>query len=268
MGHVQMRIESLNLSGFKNFEINTKINFQDEHSNFIFDTEEETKIFLFDTILAVLFGIPPGEKPLFKSEDPACKIFTGMLTMDFGGREFLIERDFETDFVAGIFFNSSGSKKPEPFFQGKDYVHSGTSRPFLTALRQYFEFCEKDAIRDICLRNPENENRTLAEILDIFYLLLNPGMKTLRIKNALDLFTPALSMMSDPGQQAPIPERIDYLRWIQASLIDLLKINNRSDQLVLDIRILDQLIKTVNNLISELETLTHTCRESTDSVWF
>jgi len=64
-----MNIEALNLSGFKNFDLDTKLNFRDEHKNIIFDADDEIKYFVFEAILGVIFGLDSHEKLQFKSAD-------------------------------------------------------------------------------------------------------------------------------------------------------------------------------------------------------
>ena len=107
-----MQITSLNLSGFKYFDLDTQINFKDNNNQLLSNSESEQKYYLFEVILGVLFGLPSEEKINFRDLDGTVHTFTGMLTIEFSDRTMLIERDFETDFVACLL---SSQKEVKPF---------------------------------------------------------------------------------------------------------------------------------------------------------
>ena len=76
-----MRIESLQISGFKGYEHATSINFFDEHGNLIFDTDGEERLFIFEAILGIIFGFTPEEKKKFRGDQSVNQTFTGLVTL-------------------------------------------------------------------------------------------------------------------------------------------------------------------------------------------
>ena len=138
-----MQISSLNLSGFKYFDLDTQINFKDKNSQLLSNSDSEQKYYLFEVILVVLFGLTSEEKINFRDLDGTVHTFTGMLTIEFADRTMLIERDFETDFVACLI---SSKKEVKPFYQGKDIILNGAPRPYIKMLNEFFSITEKDVI--------------------------------------------------------------------------------------------------------------------------
>ena len=117
-----MQITSLNISGFKYFDIDTQINFKENRSHLLTGRDSDQKYYIFEAILGVLFGLASEEKINFRDLDGTTHTFTGMLTLDLSDRTMLIERDFETDFVACLL---SSKKEVKPFYQGKDIIQNG-----------------------------------------------------------------------------------------------------------------------------------------------
>lgn len=245
-----MNIISLNLSGFKNFGLNTQLNFKDKNNNLIFDSESEQKYFIFEAILGVLYGLTIEEKERFRDLENS-KVFTGMITMDFADRTMLIERDFETDFVACLL---ATPKNVKPFFQGKDFIQNGTQRPYLKMLRSLFPITDKNLILEICYDSKASEPNNLSDLLDSLYLLLSPQFKISEVKNLIQNGKFSNNNFSVPGIDAPIKNQIDYLKWKKAFLIDLLKVDNRMDEIEQDIEKLQNLLQSIQNKDSQKDS--------------
>jgi len=238
-----MNIISLNLSGFKNFGLNTQLNFKDKNDNLIFDAESEQKYFIFEAILGVLYGCTNEDKKRFRDLENS-KVFTGMITLDFADRTMLIERDFETDFVACLL---SSSKKVKPFFQGKDFVQNGAKRPYLQMLRSVFPITDKNLILEICYDSKSSEPKNLSDLLDSLYLLLSPQIKISEVRSLIQNGKFSQNNFSVPEIDAPLKDQIDYLKWKKLFLIDLLKVDNRMDEIEQDIERLQILLQSIQN---------------------
>ncbi len=174
-----MELVSLQISGFKYYDINTQLNFKDEHDNLIFETDGDKKRFLFEAILGVLFGFTAKEKSYFRGDTESVKTFTGMLTLALDERTMIIERDFETDFVACILADPQNVK---PIFQGKDYVDSGFERPYLHMLKSIFPIIDKNLYLEIGYEGSQNNRTNLSDLLDTLNLLLTPNFKITTIR--------------------------------------------------------------------------------------
>ena len=162
-----MDITSLELSGFKNYDNNTQLNFKDAHNNFIFDTDSNSKTFFFEVILGIIFGFNAKEKKRFRGNPDINKTFTGMLTLSLDERTMIIERDFETDFVACLL---SDPKNTRSIFQGKDFVDNGYSRPYLQMLRSVFPVINKELFLEVCYDDAIQANHNFSDLLNTFYL--------------------------------------------------------------------------------------------------
>lgn len=169
-----MHIVSLQISGFRNYDVNTQLNFLDEHKNLIFDAESDKKVFIFETILGIIFGFTPEEKQKFRGNPEVNKTYTGLITLELDERTMMIERDFETDFVACLI---SDTKTTRPIFQGKDTMNNGYSRPYLDMLKSVFPIIDKELFREVCYVDPGGLNQKLSDLLDTLYLLLTPQFK-------------------------------------------------------------------------------------------
>lgn len=169
-----MEIVSIQISGFKNYAVNTQFYFKDTFNNFIFHAENEQKVFIFKTILGILFGFNKEEQDAFRGSREESKVFTGIITFDLEDRTLLIERDFETNIVAGLIVNGTKSK---PVFQGKDFIDQGMERPYIQMISTMFPVTDKDIISDICLQSYDFESGNFSDLLEIFYTLLQPSIQ-------------------------------------------------------------------------------------------
>lgn len=244
-----MQIISLNLSGFKNYDLNTQLNFRDQNNSAIFEREFEQKDFIFESILGVVYGLSAEEKERFRKAES--KVFTGLVTLDFAERTLLIERDFETDFVACLL---ATPQKIKPFFQGKDIIRSAENRPYLQLLKSLFPITDKNLILEICYNSAPNKAMTLSDLFDTLYLLLSPQIKIAEARNLIQESKLTQENFRIPAIEAPLNEQIDFLKWKRAYLIDLLKVDSKIDEIDHDLEKLQLLINSIQNKDHKLES--------------
>lgn len=174
-----MEIISLELSGFINYESKTNFNYKDKHNNLIFDMNGQSNSFFFEAILGTIFGFSSEEKVKFRGDPELNKTFTAMITLSLDQRTMIIERDFETDFVACLL---SDTKTTRSIFQGKDFAENDFSRPYLQMLRSIFPIIDKELFVEICYDLATNDKRNFSDLLDILYSLLTPQFKFSNVK--------------------------------------------------------------------------------------
>ncbi len=239
-----MQITSLNLSGFKYFDIDTQINFKDKRNSLLTDSDSEQKYYLFEAILGVLFGLTSEEKINFRDMDGSVQTFTGMLTIEFSNRTMLVERDFETDFVACLL---STNKVVKPFYQGKDIIINGSSRPYIKILSEFFSITEKDTILEICYDADANNPKNIFGLLSTFYLLVSPQYKiadSLALINT-DKFDKIL--LHPLESKKSTEEQIEHLKKKKSFLTDLLIIDSRMNEISHELEQLQILINLIQN---------------------
>ncbi len=177
-----MKLISLEISGFKHYSASSKINFEDEHKNPIVEIQDKNKFYLFEIILAIIFGLNDEEKQKFRGDVNESKTHTGLLTFNFDHQTMIIERDFSTNFVACLLSDAHTAK---PIFQGKDYVGSDYSRPYLQMLQTVFPLIDKTIYQEIIHALYHDKQATLSDILNTFSLILSPRFKINRYYNLL-----------------------------------------------------------------------------------
>lgn len=178
-----MEIISLELSGFKNYETKTQFNFKDIHNNLIFDMNGSEKTFFFEAILGTIFGFSGDEKLQFRGDPELNKTFTSLVILVLDQRTMIIERDFETDFVACLL---SDTKTTRSIFQGKDIAESGYSRPYLQMLRSVFPIINKELFIEVCYDIASENKGNFSNLLDTLYSLLTPQFKFNQIKSLVN----------------------------------------------------------------------------------
>lgn len=174
-----MEIISLELSGFKNYEAKTSFNFKDKRNNLIFDMNGAEKSYFFEAILGTIFGFTSDDKLKFRGNPTLNKTFTAMITLALDQRTMIIERDFETDFVACLL---SDTKTTRSIFQGKDFADNGFSRPYLQMLRSVFPIIDKELFIEVCYKLAGENNGNFSDLLEILYSLLTPQFKFSNVK--------------------------------------------------------------------------------------
>ena len=239
-----MQITSLNLSGFKYFDLDTQINFKDNNNQLLSNSESEQKYYLFEVILGVLFGLPSEEKINFRDLDGTVHTFTGMLTIEFSDRTMLIERDFETDFVACLL---SSQKEVKPFYQGKDLILNSTPRPYLKMLNEFFSITEKDVILEICYDADANDPKNLIELLNTLYILISPQFKILESTHLIQPDKLNDGYLNPPDSNDSVETKIAYYKRKQDFLTDLMIVDSRIKELTHDLEQLQELIHLIQN---------------------
>lgn len=173
-GILRMEVVNLEISGFRQYETHTTFDFKNKEKDFIFDADKSAKLFLLDSILGIIFGFDADEKEKFRGDDRINKTFTGVVTLELDARTMMIERDFETNFVACIL---SDVKTTRSVFQGKDFVGNGYSRPYLQMLKSIFPITDKDIIREICIDDEDKVSDSFKNLLNVLYIIFTPQFK-------------------------------------------------------------------------------------------
>ena len=239
-----MQITSLNLSGFKYFDIDTQINFKDNPNSLLSGSDSDQKYYLFEAILGVLFGLTSEEKINFRDLDGSVQTFTGMLTIEFSNRTMLIERDFETDFVACLL---SSNKEVKPFYQGKDIILNGTPRPYIKILSEFFSITEKDTILEICYDADANDPKNIFGLLSTFYMLVSPQYKITDSASLIDTDKFDNILLDPLESKKSTEEQIEYLKKKKSFLTNLLSIDSRMNEINHDLEQLQKLIYLIQN---------------------
>jgi len=233
-----MRIQSLQLSGFKGFDQNTTINFLDEHQNLVFESDSENNQFFIQAILGIIFGLNAEEKLAFRGDPKVNQTFTGLVSLVLDQKVLLIERDFETDVIACLLTDPQSSR---PIFQGKDIVDNGFSRPYLDMLRSIFPIVDKSIYLEV-LEDEISEGKSLGELLASLYLLFSPSFK---LNKTRALLNQAESVASEilPGKFDT--NDIQQLMRFKEFLLVLQKVNSLRTELIEDLNKLNHLIQKI-----------------------
>ena len=237
-----MQIVSLNLSGFKHFDSNTQLDLSKSDNPLLTDTSQQTIEFLFDSILGILYGLGDDEKLRFRH--PESKIFTGMLTMQFASRNMLIERDYETGFVACLL---ATPQKAKPLFQGKDDPNNHQNRHYMHMFHSIFPVANKSILKMICYEILKPAPKTLNQLLEIFYLLMSPLIKVSEVRHLLQIEKFNLQgsenqLINDPGQG-----QRNYLKWKKNILHKMQKAFSLMLIIEEDIKQLHDLVETIRS---------------------
>ncbi len=233
-----MRIESLQISGFKGYEQTTTINFFDEHSNLIFDTEGEERIFIFKAILGIIFGFSPDEKKHFRGDVALNQTFTGLVTLVLDQKTVLIERDFETDIIACLLSDNSSSR---PIFQGKDIVENGYSRPYLEMLRSIFPIVDKSLYLEI-LQEEIYEGSSLSNLLHSLYLLLSPRFNLNKVRHLISKSEAYITTIDTSRLDS---KNLEQLNQFRECLVFLKSVAHFRQQLKSDLDKFNQLLRKI-----------------------
>ena len=239
-----MQITSLNISGFKYFDIDTQINFKENRSHLLTGRDSDQKYYIFEAILGVLFGLASEEKINFRDLDGTTHTFTGMLTLDLSDRTMLIERDFETDFVACLL---SSKKEVKPFYQGKDIIQNGTPRPYMKMLSDFFSVTDKDTILEICYDADANDPKNLFGLLSTFYILVSPQFKISESAKLIENKEFDNSLLVPLDTIKSTEDQIEFLKKKKSFLTDLLIIDSRTKEFNHDLEKLQELIHLIQN---------------------
>jgi len=247
-----MEIISLELCGFKNYEVKTHFNFKDQHNNLIFDMNGRTNSFFFEAILGTIFGFNSEEKVKFHGDPTLNKTFTSMITLSLDQRTMIIERDFETDYVACLL---SDTKTTRSIFQGKDFAENSFSRPYLQMLRSIFPIIDKELFVEICYDLATRDKHNFSDLLDILYSLLTPQFKFSNVKY---LISEGNLNEQECLKAQKDADRLNKIQCLQKAVQHIIKIKKNEDELQSDINKLEVLIeglKSRYNLSQRSENL-------------
>ncbi|GEM_PF-2394082 len=236
-----MEIVTLELSGFKNYEKHHQFNLRDLHLNTDPRIFEEEREFFLHVILGIVFGFTAAEKEKYRGDPELNKTFTGVITLALEERTMMIERDFETDFVACLL---SDIKTTRPIFQGKDFVDNGYSRPYLQMLRSIFPIVDKQLFLNVCTTPPVGGKASFHQIMHTLYILFTPQFKFSSGKfmvNEAQKIIHSYHKLDDEANQA------EKLLKKKISLQHALKMHKTIENLQKDIEDLNGLIDTVKN---------------------
>jgi len=240
-----MEFVSLEISGFRRYETLTSFNFKNINNDYIFDSDSRSKIFLLEAILGIIFGYDQEEKQVFRGDESINKTFTGLVTLELDERIMMIERDFETNFVACLL---SDMKTTRPIFQGKDFVGNGYSRPYLQMLKSIFPITDKQLIKEICLDEAISEEKSFADLLSVLYILFTPKFKFSSTKFLINDSRRLIDEYENFALKAHAAERL-YLQ--KKTLKHLIKLQKNIDQLSGDYDQLKRLIHKLNKNIKK-----------------
>ena len=232
-----MEIISLELSGFKNYESKTLLGFLDKNNKLIFDTHGPEKLFFFETILGVIFGFENIEKEKFRGDPSINKTFTAMITMKLDQRTMIIERDFETDFVACLI---SDANTTHSIFQGKDYIEDNRSRPYLQVIKSIFQIIDKELFLEVAYQLTDYEKSKFSELLNILYFLLAPNFK---FSEANLLISSCKTIAQESVAAQKNQSQTDKYRSLYLAVEHLIKIKNYEEYIQSDKSKLELLIK-------------------------
>ncbi len=250
-----MRIKSLQISGFKDYDQTTVINFLDEHGNFIFDSEGDERSFILEAILGIIFGFTPEEKKKFRGDSSANQTFTGLVTLVLDQKTLLIERDFETDVIACLLTDISSSR---PIFQGKDIVGNGFSRPYLDMLRSIFPIVDKTIYLDILNKEIE-DGKSLNEILHSLYLLFSPSFNLNKVRNFINRGENYLNHLDTTRLDS---KNLEQLTQFKECLLFLKSIQHFRKELNQDLDRLNQLLQKIKQKDLQKDSLLKQLDES------
>ncbi len=162
-----MIIQNISLTGFNTDT--TLTDSQNAHS--LVSLKGEQKIYFFESILAILFGMTAEEKQHYRNPSGDIKTHTGRLTLKFDTFTLYVERDFETDIIAVM---SESEKGIKPVYQGKDLPGSTDHNAYQELMESVFTLVDKKAIRELCQESLQKENAPLGDVLEIFYTYMRP----------------------------------------------------------------------------------------------
>lgn len=236
-----MEILSLELSGFKDYEEKTSFNFQDKNKNLIFDIGGDAKAFLFESILGTIFGFTSEEKLRFRGNPALNKTYTALLTLALDQRTMIIERDFETDFVACLL---SDTKTTRSIFQGKDFADNGFARPYMQMLRSVFPIIDKELFLDVCYALADENDGNFSDLLKILYSLLTPQFKFSNVKY---LTNEALVHEQQYHKALQEEDSLSKYERLHESVSHMIKLKEARDNLEKDTYQLEYLIKKLQS---------------------
>ncbi|NOX89952.1 MAG: PAS domain S-box protein [Calditrichaeota bacterium] len=128
-----MKIRYIEISGFKGVDASVRYYLSPLPRNISDLSLADDSLFLYKTIHGIVFGFNTWQKEIFRGDPKKNKTFTGLLNIELDDRELLIERDFETNFVACV---SIQKNKMRTIYQGKDIILNGSHKVYLRTIKE------------------------------------------------------------------------------------------------------------------------------------
>ena len=124
-----MIINYIELSGFKGIDQTRRIPLEN-----LAQSDRSDKLFLYKAIHGILFGFNEWQKEFFRGDPKKNRTFTGFIHAESDEKEILIDRDFETNFVAFVVVDNN---RFNTIYQGKDFLLNGSHRVYLNSIRSF-----------------------------------------------------------------------------------------------------------------------------------
>jgi len=232
-----MEIVSVQISGFNKFSVNSVIQFKDQ-LGFRKGGEitGDNAVYLFKIITGIIFGLNQEERNKYRSTAGDSKVYTGIVTIDLDTQSLLIERDFETDFIACMYVNHDTSK---PLFHGKDNPDSAETRTYLQAVSKVFPITNRKILEQVCLASFNPKNDSFNKLLYVLNLLIISHFK----------FHAAELLLNDAGQldifhNQPLKRmRALEIKMAKKEAVEhLIKLQRMADKFAVDIEFLDTMV--------------------------
>ncbi len=127
-----MKIKSVEITGFKGVGSTAKFDLETFNFTSVAIPDNDLPLFFYKTVFGILFGFSEDQKQKFRENKRHIKTFTGLIRLEVGQDEFLIERDFETNFVAYVGLKG---QRIRTIYQGKDIITNGSHKNYLFAIK-------------------------------------------------------------------------------------------------------------------------------------
>ncbi len=129
-----MIIRYIELSGFKGIDQTKRIRLENLSHPSSARLSQPDKLFLYKAIYGILFGFNEWQKEYFRGDPKKNRTFTGFIRAEIDDKEVLIDRDFETDFIAFVLVQN---KRFKTIYQGKDHLLNGSHRVYLNSIKAF-----------------------------------------------------------------------------------------------------------------------------------
>ncbi len=129
-----MKIKSVEITGFKGVADKLQFNLDAQSIPTLSECEEPFSLLFYKAVFGIIFGLTEDQKQKFRSLNKQIKTFTGLIKIQVGSDEYLIERDFETDFVAYVALKG---RRMRTIYQGKDIITNGSHKAYLKTIKYY-----------------------------------------------------------------------------------------------------------------------------------
>ncbi|RLD13985.1 hypothetical protein DRI50_06150 [candidate division KSB1 bacterium] len=129
-----MIIRYIELSGFKGIDQTKRIPVEDGAQQSLASLSHSDKLFIYKAIHGIIFGFNEWQKEIFRGDPEKNQTFTGFIHIDMDDKEILVDRDFETDFVAFVLIQNN---RFNAVYQGKDFLNDGSHQVYLNSIKPF-----------------------------------------------------------------------------------------------------------------------------------